>query len=95
MKTRFRVRTRCSVIAACTAVLATLGGCKSGGQRLRELSAAHKQQWDHVVARHEAQRAACNGDTACLDAAWSRYFEELKSLMNQHNAEVLALVEGR
>jgi uncharacterized protein len=68
-------------------LLVLLSGCKSGNQRLRELSAAHSRQWNEL-------KAACKSDAACIEAERKRHMSEMTLLVDKHNAEVLALVNG-
>ncbi len=89
-----KLLSKLSVLAMALAIAACLSACKSGGQRLRELNAAHSKQWDAATARHEQVREACNGDDACIEAERNRHFAELTVLVEKHNAEVLALVRG-
>jgi hypothetical protein len=84
-------------IAALTLIalaLISLGGCKSGGERLRELGAAHSKELDAAFARHAQRNAECKADAACLDAERKRLMTELTVLIDRHHAQVLALVHG-
>jgi len=75
-------------------LLVLLSGCKSGNQRLRELSAAHSRQWNAAMSRHDELKAACKSDAACIEAERKRHMSEMTLLVDKHNAEVLALVNG-